>query len=47
MAYNFQIGNNKVKLIMEYENVTKKSFIIRRINAALQIKLFELHFRIP
>jgi hypothetical protein len=24
MAYNFQIGNNKIKLFTEYEHVTKK-----------------------
>jgi hypothetical protein len=24
VAYTFQTGNNKIKLLMEYENVTKK-----------------------
>jgi hypothetical protein len=24
VAYNFQIGNNKIKLLTQYENVTQK-----------------------
>jgi hypothetical protein len=31
MAYNFQTGNNKIKQLTEYENVTQK-FITHRIN---------------
>jgi hypothetical protein len=28
VAYNFQIGNNKIKLLMEYENVTEKVLLL-------------------
>jgi hypothetical protein len=28
MAYNFQTGNNKIKLLTEYESVTKKVYSI-------------------
>jgi hypothetical protein len=28
VAYNFQIGNNKIKLLKEYENVTQKFLVI-------------------
>jgi hypothetical protein len=27
MAYDFQIGNNKIKLLTEYESVTQKVLI--------------------
>jgi hypothetical protein len=27
VAYNFQTGNNKIKLLMEYENVTQKDLL--------------------
>jgi hypothetical protein len=47
VAYNFQTGNNKIKLIMEYESVTQKVFITYRINSVkCGIKLSELHFHI-
>jgi hypothetical protein len=32
MAYNFQIGNNKIKLLTKYESVTKKVLFGRPIN---------------
>jgi hypothetical protein len=33
MASNFKTGNNKIKLLTEYENVTQKSFTAFRIAA--------------
>jgi hypothetical protein len=35
MASNFQTGNNKIKLLTEYENVTQKVLFINAILAAL------------
>jgi hypothetical protein len=29
VAYNFHTGSNKIKLLMEYESVTKKVYYIR------------------
>jgi hypothetical protein len=28
MAYNFQTGNNKIKLLTEYENVTQEVLLL-------------------
>jgi hypothetical protein len=30
VAYNFQTGNNKMKLLMEYESLTQKVLILTR-----------------
>jgi hypothetical protein len=35
VAYYFQIGNNKISLLTEYENVTKKVLIGNAVSAAL------------
>jgi DUF917 family protein len=35
VAYNFQIGNNKVKLLTEYEGVTQKVLFGNAVLAAL------------
>jgi hypothetical protein len=35
VAYNFQTGNNKIKLRMEYENVTEKVLFDNAVLAAL------------
>jgi hypothetical protein len=35
VVYNFQIGNNKTKLLTEYENVTKEVFFDNAVLAAL------------
>jgi hypothetical protein len=35
MAYNFQTGKNKIKLLMEYEDVTQKVLFGNAILAAL------------
>jgi hypothetical protein len=35
MACNFQIGNNKIKLLTEYENVTQKVVFGNAVLAAL------------
>jgi hypothetical protein len=39
VAYNFQTGNNKTELLMEYENVTQKVLFrsARRIDVWKQI----------
>jgi hypothetical protein len=43
VAYNFQTGNNKIRLLMEYESVTNHSFKISMLRVQrYQIKLFEL-----
>jgi hypothetical protein len=47
MAYNFQIGNNKIKLFTEYKSVTHKVLFGRAVLILKVIKLFELHFHIP
>jgi hypothetical protein len=35
VAYNFQIGNNKIKLLREYENVTQQVLFGNAVIAAL------------
>jgi hypothetical protein len=35
VAYNFQTGKNKIKLLTEYENVTKKVLFGNAVLAAL------------
>jgi hypothetical protein len=35
VAYNFQIGNNKTKLLTEYENVTQKVLFGNAVLASL------------
>jgi hypothetical protein len=35
VAYNFQTGNNKIKLLMEYENVTQKVLYGNTVLSAL------------
>jgi hypothetical protein len=35
MAYSFQIGNNKIKLLSEYENITQRVLFGNAILAAL------------
>jgi hypothetical protein len=35
LAYNFQTGSNKIKLLMEYENVTQKVLFANAMLAAL------------
>jgi hypothetical protein len=35
VAYNFQTGNNKIKLLMEYMNVTQKVLSGNAVHAAL------------
>jgi DUF917 family protein len=35
VAYNFQTGNNKIKLLMEYEGVTQKVLFGNAVLAAL------------
>jgi DUF917 family protein len=35
MAYNFQTGNNKIKLLTEYEGVTQKVLFGNALLAAL------------
>jgi hypothetical protein len=35
VAYNFQTGNNKIKLLMEYENVTQNVLFGNTVLAAL------------
>jgi hypothetical protein len=35
MAYNFQTGKSKIKLLMEYENVMEKVLFISTVLAAL------------
>jgi DUF917 family protein len=35
VAYNFQTGNNKIKLLMEYEGVTQKVLFGNTVLAAL------------
>jgi hypothetical protein len=35
VAYNFQTGNNKIKLLMEYENVTQNVLFSNAVLAAL------------
>jgi hypothetical protein len=35
MAYNFQTGKNKTKLLMEYENSTQKVLFYNAVLAAL------------
>jgi hypothetical protein len=35
VAYNFQTGNNKIKLLMEYEDVTQKVLFGNAVLAAL------------
>jgi hypothetical protein len=35
VAYNFQTGKNKIKLLMEYQNVTQKSLFRNTVLAAL------------
>jgi hypothetical protein len=35
MAYNFQTGNNKIKLLTEYEDVTQKVLFGNAVLAAL------------
>jgi hypothetical protein len=35
VAYNFQTGNNKMKLLMEYEGVTQKVLFGNSVLAAL------------
>jgi hypothetical protein len=58
MACNFQTGNNKIKLLTEYESVTLEQspylgmilHFLPSINpaiTALPSKLLELHFHIP
>jgi hypothetical protein len=47
MAYNFQIGNNKIKLFTEYEFVTQKVLFGNAVLILQIIKLFELHFHVP
>jgi hypothetical protein len=47
VAYNFQIGKNKIKLLMKYESITKKVFFDNAVFIMYAIKIFELHFRIP
>jgi hypothetical protein len=47
MAYNFQTGNNKIKLLTEYENVTQKNLFGNAVLAALISLLIVLHFHIP
>jgi hypothetical protein len=32
VAYNFQIGNKKIKMLTDYENLTQKVFVTYRIN---------------
>jgi hypothetical protein len=48
MAYNFQAGNNKIKLLTEYEHVIQKGFNNCRINTTLtlsySISSFNLFF---
>jgi hypothetical protein len=39
MVYNFETGNNKIKLLTEYESVTQK--VLLPVESILQ-----LHFRI-
>jgi hypothetical protein len=35
VAYNFQIGSNKIKLLPEYENVTQRDLFGNAVLAAL------------
>jgi hypothetical protein len=35
VAYNFQTGKNKIKLLMEYEDVTQKDLFGNAVLAAL------------
>jgi hypothetical protein len=37
MACNFQIGNNKIKLIMDYESVTQGDLFGNAVLAALSM----------
>jgi hypothetical protein len=43
VVYKFQVEKNKIKLLMEYENVTQ-IFLFYKIN---KLKRLELHFQIP
>jgi hypothetical protein len=46
VAYNFQTGNNKIKLLTEYENVTEKVLLV--IESILQnAKHLSWHIRCP
>jgi hypothetical protein len=37
VAYNFQTGNNKIKLLTEYKGVTQKSFIWQRCTRRIDV----------
>jgi hypothetical protein len=47
VVYNFQTGNNKIKLLTEYESLIQKVLFGSAILAALMFGLIELHFHIP
>jgi hypothetical protein len=42
VAYNFQIGNNKIKLLAKYKNVTEKVLLSVESIQLWQIKLSEI-----
>jgi hypothetical protein len=44
MAHNFQTGNNKIKLLTEYESVTQK--VVLLIESKLQIAKQLQHSRL-
>jgi hypothetical protein len=46
VAYNFQTGSNKIKLLTEYERVTQNVLFGNAILILQIIKLFELRFHI-
>jgi hypothetical protein len=44
MAYNFQTGNNKIKLLMEYEGVLQKVLFV---NAVISVLITGRKYVIP
>jgi hypothetical protein len=45
VAYNFQTGNNKIKLLMEYESVTQKNLLPVKPMLCCQIISYTFIFR--
>jgi hypothetical protein len=44
VAYDFQTGNNKIQLLMEYKIVIEKGFITDRLNFLSYIFIFRKQF---
>jgi hypothetical protein len=44
VAYNFETGNNKRKLLMEYESVIQKSYSVAKLNFLSYTFIFRKQF---